>query len=451
MTADFLWNPWLLGLFLATGLLYSVGSGFFQIFEFRLWWHTTAGSLIQKQNPRSGGLSSLQALTTALASTMGTGSIAGVAAALTLGGPGAVFWMWISALLGMMTSCGEKLLSVKYQHSGSSGSLLGGPMYYIRDGLGSPLLSVCFCLACIPATLTGGNLIQSSSIAASLEAAFHLPRLPVGLATALLAGLVMVGGVGRIAAVSSTLVPAMAALYLGSGGLVLLLHWNKIPEALGLIFSCALSPAAALSGGAGWTVSAALRYGVARGVFTNEAGLGTSAIAHGTAQTDHPARQGMWGIFEVFLSTLLVCTVTALAVLVSGLPLSPDGLTGAPLTAAAFGSALGPVGEGVVAFSLLLFAFSSILGWSYYGEVCLDFLSGVRLVPLYRAVFLLCTLTGALWSPQVIWQLVDLCNALMALPNLAALLILAPQALGDLRRWSVRTGGKKTSGKAKKL
>ncbi|MEY8402646.1 sodium:alanine symporter family protein [Oscillospiraceae bacterium 44-34] len=451
MTADFLWNPWLLGLFLATGLLYSIGSGFFQIFEFRLWWHTTAGSLIQKQNPRSGGLSSLQALTTALASTMGTGSIAGVAAALTLGGPGAVFWMWISALLGMMTSCGEKLLSVKYQHSGSSGSLLGGPMYYIRDGLGSPLLSVCFCLACIPATLTGGNLIQSSSIASSLEAAFHLPRLPVGLATALLAGLVMVGGVGRIAAVSSTLVPAMAALYLGSGGLVLLLHWNKIPEALGLIFSCALSPAAALSGGAGWTVSAALRYGVARGVFTNEAGLGTSAIAHGTAQTDHPARQGMWGIFEVFLSTLLVCTVTALAVLVSGLPLSPDGLTGAPLTAAAFGSALGPVGEGVVAFSLLLFAFSSILGWSYYGEVCLDFLSGVRLVPLYRAVFLLCTLTGALWSPQVIWQLVDLCNALMALPNLAALLILAPQALGDLRRWSVRTGGKKTSGKAKKL
>ncbi len=451
MTADFLWNPWLLGLFLATGLLYSIGSGFFQIFEFRLWWHTTAGSLIQKQNPRSGGLSSLQALTTALASTMGTGSIAGVAAALTLGGPGAVFWMWISALLGMMTSCGEKLLSVKYQHSGSSGSLLGGPMYYIRDGLGSPLLSVCFCLACIPATLTGGNLIQSSSIASSLEAAFHLPRLPVGLATALLAGLVMVGGVGRIAAVSSTLVPAMAALYLGSGGLVLLLHWNKIPEALGLIFSCALSPAAALSGGAGWTVSAALRYGVARGVFTNEAGLGTSAIAHGTAQTDHPARQGMWGIFEVFLSTLLVCTVTALAVLVSGLPLSPDGLTGAPLTAAAFGSALGPVGEGVVAFSLLLFAFSSILGWSYYGEVCLDFLSGVRLVPLYRAVFLLCTLTGALWSPQVIWQLVDLCNALMALPNLAALLILAPQALGDLRRWSVRTGRKKTSGKAKKL
>ena len=451
MTADFLWNPWLLGLFLATGLLYSIGSGFFQIFEFRLWWHTTAGSLIQKQNPKSGGLSSLQALTTALASTMGTGSIAGVAAALTLGGPGAVFWMWISALLGMMTSCGEKLLSVKYQHSGSSDSLLGGPMYYIRDGLGSPLLSVCFCLACIPATLTGGNLIQSSSIASSLDAAFHLPRLPVGLATALLAGLVMVGGVGRIAAVSSTLVPAMAALYLGSGGLVLLLHWNKIPEALGLIFSCALSPAAALSGGAGWTVSAALRYGVARGVFTNEAGLGTSAIAHGTAQTDHPARQGMWGIFEVFLSTLLVCTVTALAVLVSGLPLSPDGLTGAPLTAAAFGSALGPVGEGVVAFSLLLFAFSSILGWSYYGEVCLDFLSGVRLVPLYRAVFLLCTLTGALWSPQVIWQLVDLCNALMALPNLAALLILAPQALGDLRRWSVRTGRKKTSGKAKKL
>ncbi|WP_251317047.1 alanine/glycine:cation symporter family protein [Flintibacter muris] len=435
--ADALWNPWLLGLFLLTGLVYSAGSGFFQIFECRTWWRATVGSLFQRRGQKTGGLSPLQALATALASTMGTGSIAGVAAALTLGGPGAVFWMWVSALLGMMTGCGEKLLAVKYQRPGPDGQLRGGPMYYLRDGLGSPFLSACFCLACIPATLAGGNLIQSSSIASSLEAAFGLPRLLAGVVTALLAGLIMAGGLGRIAAAASALVPTMAMLYLGSGCAVLLYHWERVPEALGLICSCALSPSAAAAGGAGWTLSAALRCGVARGVFTNEAGLGTSAMAHGAARVDHPARQGMWGIFEVFLSTLLVCTVTALAILVSGVwtPASPDALTGAPLTAAAFGSVLGPFGQGAVALSLLLFAFSSILGWSFYGQQCLEFLSGQKLLAVYRAVFLLCTLAGAVWNPQVIWQLVDLCNALMALPNLIALLFLAPQALSLLSGW----------------
>ena len=444
---DTFWNPWLLGMFLLTGLVYSVGSGFFQLFEFRTWWRSTAGSFLRRRKEGAGGLSPLQALATALASTMGTGSIAGVAIALTLGGPGAVFWMWISALLGMMTSCGEKLLAVRYQRPGPGGALRGGPMYYLRDGLGSPPLAACFCLACVPATLAGGDLVQSSAIASSLEAAFGLPRLPVGLITALLAGLVMLGGLGRIAAVSSALVPAMALLYLGSGGAVLLCHWDKIPRALGLIVSGALSPTAAAAGGAGWTLSAALRYGVARGVFTNEAGLGTSAIAHGAARTDHPARQGMWGVFEVFLSTLLVCTVTALVILVSGVwdPAAPTALSGAPLTAAAFGSVLGRFGQGAVALSLLLFAFSSILGWSYYGEQCILFLSsllslekerkGTSLLALYRLAFLACAALGAVWSPQLIWQLVDLCNALMALPNLLALLCLAPQALSLLRQW----------------
>ena len=295
-----------------------------------------------------------------------------------------------------------------------------------------------FCLACLPATLAGGDLIQSSSIAASLEAAFGTPRPLSGAVTALLAGLVMVGGVGRIARVSSALVPAMALLYLGSGAAVLICRAQALPGALELIFSCALSPAAALGGGAGWTVASALRYGVARGVFTNEAGLGTSAMAHGAAAAEHPARQGMWGIFEVFLSTLLVCTVTALVILVSGVwqPGAPGGLTGAPLTAAAFGAVLGPIGAQIVALSLLLFAFSSILGWSYYGEQCLRYLTGGgRLLSVYRAVFLACTLAGALWEGEFLWLLVDLCSALMALPNLAALLLLAPQALSLLREW----------------
>ena len=453
--ADALWNPWLLGLFLLTGLVYSIGSGFFQIFAFRLWWRETAGALFRRQERAGGGLSPLQALATALASTMGTGSIAGVAAALTLGGPGAVFWMWVSALLGMMTSCGEKLLAVKYQRTGPGRQLRGGPMYYIREGLGSPLLAACFCLACVPATLAGGNLVQASSIAAGLEAAFGLPRLPVGLATALLAGLVMAGGVGRIAAASSALVPVMALLYLGSGGAVILCNWERIPQALGSIAACALSPAAAAGGGAGWTVATALRYGVARGVFTNEAGLGASAMAHGAARTD-PARQGLWGMFEVFVSTLLVCTVTALAILVSGVwdPASPVALTGAPLTAAAFSSVLGRAGEGVVALSLLLFAFSSILGWSYYGQQAISFLLGRELrgaaLGLYRLLFLGCTVLGAVWEGTAVWQLVDLCDALMALPNLAALLFLAPQGLRVLQAWSGGAAGGPPARKAKK-
>ena len=442
---DFLWNPWLLGLFLTTGLVYSAGSGFFQLFEFPVWWRATAGSLFRRpQVGGKGGLSPFQALATALASTIGTGSIAGVAAALAAGGPGAIFWMWVFSFLGMMTSCGEKLLAVKYQRRGPDGQLRGGPMFYLRDGAGSPFLASCFCLACLPATLAGGNLVQSSSIASSLEAAWGLPRLAVGLAAALLAGLVMLGGLGRVAAVSTALVPLMAALYLGGGGLVLARNWSAVPAALGQIFSHALHPAALAGGCGGWSVSTAIRYGAARGVFTNEAGLGTSAIAHGAARTDSPARQGMWGIFEVFLSTMLVCTVTALAILASG-AWRPGGPSGAALTAAAFGSVLGPAGEGVVTLSLLLFAFSSILGWSCYGEQSLAFLfsqeNGPRKMPrglmlLYRAVFLGCVVLGAVWSPQAIWQLVDLCNALMALPNLAALLLLAPQALGELRRWN---------------
>jgi AGCS family alanine or glycine:cation symporter len=432
-----LWCPWLLGLFLVTGLVYSVGSGFFQWFEARLWLRCTAGQLFRRPARKgSAGLSSLQALATALASTMGTGSIAGVATALTMGGPGAVFWMWISAFLGMMTSCGEKLLAVRYQRVTSDGGRQGGPMFYLRDGMGAPALAVWFALACLPATLAGGDLIQSSAIASALETAFGLPRLLVGLGTALLAGLVMVGGVGRIARVSSALVPAMALLYLGSGVAALVCRASALPGAIRLIFSCALSPTAPLAGGTGWTVACAARYGVARGIFTNEAGLGTSAIAHGAACVDHPAQQGMWGIFEVFLSTFVVCTVTALVILTN--PLWLDGhMTGAALTAASFAAVLGNFGENVVAISLLLFAFSSILGWSYYGQQSLQFLGNNRIyLPIYRTIFLVGAVAGAVWEPALIWQWVDLFNALMAIPNLIGLLFCAPEVLSILHFWA---------------
>ena len=402
--ADALWNPWLLGLFLFTGLVLTVGSGFFPLRRLRLWWRVTAGSLLHTSRASNGGgISSLQALAT----------------------PGAVFWMWASALLGMSTGCVEKLLSVQYQTAAPRGGRQGGPMFYLRDGLRAPGLAVWFALACLPATLAGGNLVQAGSIASALQSAFGWDRLLVGAGTALLAGLVIVGGMGRVARVSERLVPAMALLYLGSGALVLIIRAEELPRAFALIFSCALNPEAALGGGSGYALSTALRHGVARGVFTNEAGLGTSAMAHGAAQADHPARQGMWGIFEVFVSTLLVCTVTALVILVSGVYVPEEALRQLP------------AGEWVVALSLILFAFSSILGWSCYGQQGLRYLTGGdRFLPLYRAVFLGCIVLGAVSDVSPLWQLVDLCNALMALPNLTALLLLSPQALGCLRAWA---------------
>ena len=448
---DFLWNPWLLGLFLLTGAVLTAATGFFPLTHLRIWWSATAGSLLHPPKKRTGGLSSVQALATALASTIGTGSIAGVAMAIYLGGPGAVFWMWISALLGMSTGCIEKLLSVRYQRPAPGGGTQGGPMFYLQDGLHAPKLALWFSLACLPATLAGGDLVQAGSIASALHSAFGWDRLLVGIALALLAGGILLGGLGRVARVSERLVPLMALLYLGGGALVLLARAGELPRVFSLIFSCALDPEAALGGGSGYALSAALRHGVARGVFTNEAGLGTSAMAHGAAQVDHPARQGMWGIFEVFVSTLLVCTVTALVILVSGVYIPeealrqlqsgriPDTSLGVPLTARAFAAVLGPIGGWVVTLSLILFAFSSILGWSYYGQQSLRFLTGGdRFLPLYRVLFLAGIVAGAVSDTSSLWLLVDLCNACMALPNLAALLLLFPQAVPLLRVWSDR-------------
>lgn len=445
-----LWNPWLLLLFLLTGFYLSLRTGFFQLFGLPVWLKATVGSILRPAGGKSGrGISQLQALCTALASTIGTGSIAGVATAIWFGGPGAVFWMWISAILGMMTGFVEKVLAVRYRRPNRVGGWIGGPMYYLRDGLGSQALAIWFSVACLGAALVGGDLVQANSIAGALHAAFGWDKLLVGCVTALAAGLVMMGGIGRIARVSSMLVPVMALLYLGGGLAVLAANAQRLPQTLGLVAACALDPRAVFGGGAGYTLAAAMRYGVARGVFTNEAGLGTSAIAHAAADVDSPVRQGMWGILEVGISTLLVCTVTGLAILVSGIynPISPAAGApggeeiGAPMTAAAFSSVLGPAGGAVVAVSLLLFAFSSIVGWSYYGEQCLAFLTGGKRGQRgYQVIFLLCTVVGSIWDGTQIWLLVDLFNALMAAPNLAAILLLSGESLRALKRWSSAPG-----------
>lgn len=364
--------------------------------------------------------------------------------------------MWISALLGMMTGCVEKILAVRYRERGENG-WQGGPMCYMERGLGSRFLAVWFSASCLAASLGGGNLVQANSIAAALEASLGWNRLAVGVVLALLTGAVMLGGVGRIGRVSEGLVPCMALLFLGGGAVVLAVNARALPEALGAIVEGAFCPQAALGGGMGYTVSAAMRYGVARGVFTNEAGMGSSAIAHAAADVREPGEQGMWGIFEVFVSTVLVCGVSALVILTTGVYQPETALAaiqegavtsemlGAPLSAAAFSTVLGPAGEALVTACLLLFAFTSLLGWSYFGERSLScLLGGRRLQGVYRGVFVAAIAAGSMIDVSAVWQLADICNGLMALPNLCALLLLAPEGLGLLEEWAAhRKGGQK--------
>ena len=444
---DFLWGGPLLAAFLAVGLWYSFATGFFPLFGLPVWWKTTVGSLFRRKKAagEGRGVTQLQALSTALAATIGTGSIAGVAAAIVYGGPGAVFWMWISALLGMAVSCGEKTLAVRHREKGPDGRWRGGPMEYMKNGLRLPGLGRLFALFCVAETLAGGNLAQANSIAASLSAAGGMDRRVVGVVLAVVSALVLAGGIKRIGKLCELLVPAMAALFIGGGLAVIAAHWQAVPEAFRQIVAYAFAPRAAAGG---YAMGMALRYGAARGIFTNEAGLGMSAIAHACAEVDEPAEQGMWGIFEVFFATMIICTVTALVILTSGvydaarmLPLVeagavPEGMVGAPLTVAGFATLFGEAGEWIVSVSLILFAFTSLVGAGYYGRRGLETLTSSRLaLGLYRLAFPACVILGAVGDVTAVWQLVDVFNGLLLAVNLPALLLLSPEAAHLLRTW----------------
>lgn len=443
---DLLWFPWLLGLFLIVGGYLSFRTGFFQLFRIKSWWKSSVGSLFSpKKASKTHGITQLQALSTALAATIGTGSIAGVATAIFYGGPGSVFWMWISAILGMITSCAEKTLAIRYRERDCHGNWHGGPMYYIQNGLALKPLAVAFSVFCLAETLVGGNLVQANSISTALQATFHIDPLITGIVVAILTGIVILGGIGRIGKVSERLVPCMALLFIAGGLIVLVWNWYKLPGVISTIFTQALSPKAAAGG---YGAAAAMRYGIARGVFTNEAGLGTSTIAHAASNVDQPIRQGMWGIFEVFFATLVICSITALVILSSGvydpvkalLAISNNTVTssmlGAPLSAAAFSTVLGPLGGILVSVCLILFAFTSILGAFYYGEQCLFYLTrSNRCIPTYRILFLLAVLIGSIGNLSVIWTLVDLSNGLMSIPNLIALLLLSKEIIYDINHF----------------
>ena len=410
----FCWGPWTLGLFFLTGLYFTLRTRCFQLRCLPRWLEATFGGLFARGN--RDGLSPLQTLSTALAATIGTGSIAGVATAISIGGPGAVFWMELAALFSMMTGCMEKALSVAVRRPRKGGGWLGGPMIWLEEKGLRPLakLFACCTLVC---SLGMGCLVQSNSIASGIHHAFGWNRLAIGGVVALCAGLTLKGGLNRVGSVCEKLVPFMALLFFSISIAALVIRRAALPQALSAIFAEAFSPRAGIGGGLGTVI----RSGVARSVFTNEAGLGTTAMIHANSAGRDPYREGLWGIFEVFLSTIVVCTLTALVILTS--PTLPDHLEGAARTSAAFASALGPVGPRLLVLCLTLFAFSSILGSCNYGLLGLEYLGLSRLQRGYLPLFLSCCLAGAVLDVTQVWHLADLCTALMAWPSLTALLL----------------------------
>ncbi|MGH6735122.1 MAG: alanine/glycine:cation symporter family protein [Methyloceanibacter sp.] len=388
-----------------------------------------------------GEITPFNALMTELSATIGTGNIAGVATAIFLGGPGAVFWMWMTALVGMATKYAEAVLAVRYREKDSRGEWVGGPMYYIKNGLGErwTWLGACFAVFAGIAGFGIGNMVQANSVSHALENSLSIPLWVTGLVLFVLVGAVLIGGIKRIGAVAGKLVPFMAITYVAAGLLVIILNAAAIPSAFALIFTHAFSPAAATGGFAGAAVWAAIRFGVARGVFSNEAGLGSAPIAHAVAQTHGPVSQGLIAMLAPFIDTIIVCTFTALVILTSGVWSS--GATGAALTSNAFEATLPVVGHHIVSFSLALFAFTTLIGWSYYSERALEYLFGVRIITPFRIVWCLAIIVGATMELAFVWLLADTLNALMALPNLIALALLSPVVFA-LSKEFFRTRGK---------
>ncbi|MDD2573314.1 MAG: sodium:alanine symporter family protein [Bacillota bacterium] len=414
------WGPYMLVLIVGTGVYLTFRTNFMSITKMGYVLKNTLLKMFDKTTVGEGEITPFQAVATALAATIGIGNIAGVATAIALGGPGAIFWMWLSAIFGMATKYGEVVLAIKYREKTPDGRFVGGPMYYIRNGLNLKWLAAVFAFFGAMAAFGIGNMTQANSVAAALETTFGASKLISGIVLAVATAAVILGGLKRIAQVTERLVPFMAAFYIIGGIIILAIKAADIPAAFGLIFSSAFTGTAAIGGFAGSTIMMAARFGVARGVFSNEAGLGSAPIAHAAATTDNPVKQGLWGIFEVFMDTIVVCTITALSIVVTGV--WNTGATGAALTTAAFDAGLPGPGGIIVAVGVLLFAYSTILSWEYYGERCAEYLFGSKAIMLYRIIWIPFILIGAIGGLVTIWDIADTLNGLMAIPNLIGIL-----------------------------
>ncbi|HEM4265741.1 TPA: sodium:alanine symporter family protein [Streptococcus suis] len=430
---NLVWGPPLLLLLVGTGVYLTLRLGVFQIGKL-----PTAFRLIfSSDQSGQGDVSSFAALCTALAATVGTGNIVGVATAITTGGPGALFWMWVAAFFGMATKYAEGFLAIKYRTKDANGQAAGGPMHYITLGMGKKWkpLAVFFAISGVLVALLGiGTFSQVNSITASLETSFGLAPQLVSIVTAISIAFFIFGGIEKISDVSTKIVPFMAILYILASVIVLAMHFDQILPTLALVLKSAFSPAAAAGGFAGATVQQAIQRGIARGVFSNESGLGSAPIAAAAAKSDNPVEQGLISMTGTFIDTLIICTLTGFTILVTD-QWSVEGLAGAPLTQAAFATVFGNTGSIALTISLVLFAFTTILGWSYYGERCIEFLFGTKSILPYRLLFVAMVALGGFLKLDLIWTIADIVNGLMALPNLIALLALSPVIIKETRQY----------------
>lgn len=453
----FVWGIPMLILLVGTGILMTFLTKFFQLSHIGHWWKNTIGGIFNDKHitkhtdKEDQSISQFQSLCTALAATIGTGNIVGVASALIAGGPGAIFWMWIVAFFGMMTNYSENVLGIYYRRKNEKDEWCGGAMYYLKDGLGSykgfkqvgAVLAVLFSIFCVLASFGIGNMSQINSISGNMKSAFNIPTYVTGIALLILAALVIVGGLKRIASVTEKLVPFMAIIYVVGALILFFMNIDQCGAVFSAIFKGAFGLRAVGGGIVGSGVKMALTWGMKRGVFSNEAGLGSSVMVHSSSNVREPVRQGMWGIFEVFADTIIVCTLTAFAVLSSGLV---DLETGAVLSASegsalvgeAFATKFGSIGPMFIAIAILLFAFSTVLGWSHYGSKAWEYLFGTKSMMIYKIVFVLMIYVGATMNLGLAWDLSDTFNGLMAIPNLIGVISLSPVVLHITQNYVAR-------------
>lgn len=430
---DFVWGPPLLILLVGTGVYLTLRLGLLQITKlpkaFRL--------IFVHDEEHHGDISSFAALATALAATVGTGNIVGVATAIQSGGPGALFWMWVAAFFGMATKYAEGLLAIKYRTKDANGEISGGPMYYILHGMGEKWrpLAIFFAVAGVLVAWLGiGTFSQVNSITGSLKSSFGFAPQIVSIVIAIIVAYIIFGGIQSISKVAEKIVPFMAGLYILAAGVVLLLNINQIIPTLNLVFQSAFTKSAAVGGFLGASVQKAIQMGIARGVFSNESGLGSAPIAAAAAKTNEPVEQGLISMTGTFIDTIIICTLTGLTILITGVWTS-DTLKGADVTQAAFSGTFGSAGAFALTISLVLFAFTTILGWSYYGERCFEFLFGTKHIRIYRIIFTLMVALGGFLSLHIVWTIADIVNGLMAIPNLIALLALSPVVIKESRAY----------------
>lgn len=451
---SFAWGWFAIVLLLGTGVICTVITKFFQFSHIKHWWSKTIATVFHKETHNksdAGAVSQFQALCTALAATIGTGNIAGVAAAICVGGPGAVFWMWIAALLGMMTNYSENILGIYYRRRNAENEWSGGPMYYLKDGLGSykglkqvgKILAVVFAVFAMLASFGIGNLGQINKITLNIESAFfagiNAPAVAgvsiikwfIGVLLMVIGGFIILGGLQRIASVAERVVPFMAIVYVVGSLVIMICHISSVGSMFASIFRFAFGAKALAGGATGTALSLAIKNGCKRGIFSNEAGLGSSVMVHSNSNVKEPVKQGLWGIFEVFADTIVVCTMTAIVCLSSGAinletGAPVEGTDSAILVAKAFGNIFGKPGEWFIAIAVLLFAFTTVMGWSHYGSKAVEYLFGIKGAKVYRVIFVLMIISGALLENSLAWDISDTFNGLMMIPNLIGVLALTP-------------------------